>query len=174
MRCNLRTVYGPKSVFTICTNRTDRQTVQDRLSDKTWKYSKCPKWDAIYGLYTDRKVPLRCVFRPCQFVYIGQPSSKQGFIKGRALSWVFASLVTEAPLKLDTRVQFLDTGTSLNILNKEKVACESLLLKSFHYARLRFSEQLVTIPAQPCQVCVLICLFRIHLLNEAKIERQIN
>lgn len=100
-------------------------------------------------------------------------ASKQGFIKGRALSWVFASLVTEVQLTLDTRVQSLGMGTSLNILNKEKVACESLLLKSFHYARLRF-EQLVTIPAQPCQFCVLICLFCNHLFNEAKIERHIN
>ena len=98
---------------------------------------------------------------------------KTGRQKARALCWVFASLVTEAPLRVDTRVRFSGTGASLNILNKEKVTCESLLLKSFHYARLRI-EQLVTIPAQPCQFCVLICLFRVRLLNETKIDRQIN
>ena len=31
------------------------------LSDKTGKYSKCPKCDALYGPYTDRKVSLRSV-----------------------------------------------------------------------------------------------------------------
>ena len=38
MRCNLRTVYGPRSAFTFSTNRMDRQTVQTPLSDKTWKF----------------------------------------------------------------------------------------------------------------------------------------
>ena len=33
MRCNFQTVYGPKIVFTICTNRTDREAVfSDRIS----------------------------------------------------------------------------------------------------------------------------------------------
>ena len=39
---SLRTVYGPESAFTICTDRTDRQTVQAPLSDKKRKYSKYP------------------------------------------------------------------------------------------------------------------------------------
>ena len=35
-------VYGPKSAFTICTDRTDRQTLQAPLSDKKRQYFKCP------------------------------------------------------------------------------------------------------------------------------------
>ena len=39
MRCNLRTVYGPKSAFTICTDRTDIRTENTIRTDRKAVFS---------------------------------------------------------------------------------------------------------------------------------------
>ena len=49
MRCNLRTVYGPKSAFTICTDRTDRQTLQDCIRTKNCLFDPYRNRKAVFS-----------------------------------------------------------------------------------------------------------------------------